>query len=775
MAKTDTLTTAAALSYLPNMSRISFKGFHVKSQRALLALVIAFLSVPAYGDSAKDAYKRGERAEKQADYDTAYADYKQAYLASPSTPKYFNSYTRIRFNAANQHIRAGQSLLTAGALNEALAQFRRAAEMDGTSSLAKQEVRSTEELIHRQERQQTPIKIEPPLGKVPDDAGKAVELQPLSNAPMTIHITATADVAYKTIGKLAGLNVVIDPDLRAQKITLDLKDVTLREALDMVRLESKTIWAPVLPNTIAVAADSPEKHKELEQNVMRTFYLKNVTTSNELQDAANVLKQILDVNHIQLLQAQDAMILRGTPDQLALAGKLLEDIDKPKSEVMIDVTVMQVSRNRIKTLGTNVPTSATVALAPSFYGGTGSSTSSGSGGGTTGAIPIGSFLVSVPSASFSLLASDSNTKILQTPRVRALNNEKATLRIGDRVPIATGSFQPGSSVGLNPLVSTQFTYLDVGVNVDITPHVHSGNEVTLKMSLEISSVTGQQTIGDITQPVIGQRRIEHEARLVDGEVNLIGGILEDSETKSLSGYPWLSQIPLLKYMFAQENKQRQENEIVFAITPHIVRGRDVNEENRRLIRIGTGSSIELRAQSPAPPPAVETSKSIDRTKPSDAVKPASAPKPTEVAKPVEVPKPAEAPRPAALVKPVDVAKPASAPVAWVRLPDTAKSGTVVSSGDTVRPATAATAVSVLSSADAAGLAVAPKPAIISKSSDLPKTSTVVNFPDVPKMIDAIESEEGTTLVNALKPFDPSAPAFTVTPASATEPPSKSRF
>jgi general secretion pathway protein D len=197
--------------------------------------------------------------------------------------------------------------------------------------------------------------------------------------------------------------------------------------------------------------------------------------------------------------------------------------------------------------------------------------------------------------------SDSNTKILQRPQLRVLDNEKATLKIGDRVPIATGSFTPGIGAGgISPLVNTQFQYLDVGVNIDITPHIHSDHEVTLKLGLEISSVTGSQNIGGINQPVIGQRRIEHETRLEDGDINLVGGILEDSETQSLSGYPWLAKIPLLRYLFGQENKDHRENEIVFAITPHIVRAEEITDDNLRLIDIGSGNTIGLRYKEPKP-------------------------------------------------------------------------------------------------------------------------------------------------------------------------------
>jgi general secretion pathway protein D len=174
-----------------------------------------------------------------------------------------------------------------------------------------------------------------------------------------------------------------------------------------------------------------------------------------------------------------------------------------------------------------------------------------------------------------------------------MDSEKASLKIGDRVPIATGSFQSG----LGGSVNTQFQYLDVGVNIDITPYVHSNNEVTLKMSLEISSVSGVQNIGGFNQPTIGQRRIEHEARLEDGEVNLIAGILTDTDTNSMSGYPWLTKIPLLKYLFGQETKERQQSEIVFAITPHIIRGGEIKDENLKIIDVGTANTVTYRKES----------------------------------------------------------------------------------------------------------------------------------------------------------------------------------
>jgi general secretion pathway protein D len=331
----------------------------------------------------------------------------------------------------------------------------------------------------------------------------------------------------------------------------------------------------------------------------------------------NALRQILEISRIQPLPSQGALVVRGTPDQIALAEKLVGDLDKARPEVIVEVAIMQVSRDKTRNLGISPPTSATVALQNNLN--TTTSTGTGTGTTTTGTTTSGTanqvnlnrlgnlnatdFTVTIPPATATALFADSSTKIIQNPQIRAVDGQKASLKIGDRIPIATGSFQPGiGGVGINPLVNTQFQYTDVGVNIDITPKVHAGREVTLKILMDISSVTGQSNIGGISQPVIGQRKIEHEIRLKEGEVNILGGILEDQDIRSLNGIPGLAQIPILKYFFAQSNVEHKENEIVFALIPHIIRSRDVTDLNERALEVGTASAIELRRASQAPPP-----------------------------------------------------------------------------------------------------------------------------------------------------------------------------
>ena len=568
-----------------------------------VVLFALLLSLPAHADQASAAYKRGTHAEAHNQYDQAYEAYREAHKLKPDDPKYFAAYARMRFRVGGEHIHAGQQLQATGKLQEALAEFQLAEKIDNTNFVAEAEVRQTEEMIRKQARGKEPTTVvRDPLAKQAEDAGGPVELEPLSNTQINLRLTESVSFIYKTIGKLAGINVLFDSDFKAQKLSMELNDVTLRQALDAVALQSKTFWQATSGNTIVVAADTPAKRKEIQNTVMKAFYLKNITTPAELQEAANTLKGILDINRIQLIPTQSEIVLRGTPDQMVLAEQLLQGLDKPKSEVMIDIAVLQVSRNITRTLGAVPPSTVTVTMGPS-----GGSTSTGtSTSGTTSSgnsftldslryLNASNFFVSPFSYSFTAIAGDANTKVLQKPQLWALNNEKATLKIGDRIPIATGSFgATGGTQGYGALVNTQFQYIDVGVNIDITPHIHSDREVTLKMTLEISSVTGTQNIGGINQPTIGQRRVDLELRLLDGEVNLVGGILEDTETQSLSGYPGLLKAPILKYLFAQEDKQRQENEIIFAITPHIVRSQEITDENLRLVDLGAGNSVTVR-------------------------------------------------------------------------------------------------------------------------------------------------------------------------------------
>src|SRR6202050_5028031 len=584
---------------------------------AAVALLVLVVILPAIADKAKTLYEKGQDAEARQNYEAAYNLYKQAYDLRPKDLRYRSGFERMRFKAAATLVHHAEGLRDEGKLQEALAEFQKAAVIDPSLFIAQQEMKKTLQMINDKENP-PPQAAGPPsnLEKKIREAPGPVELAAISNVPITVKLTEDSKVIYQTIGQLAGVNGLFDPDYTSRRIKVELNGVTLEDALQITALESKTFWRPVTGNTIFVAQDNPAKRKELEQSVLKTFYLSNISQPTELQDVVNAIRAVLDVQRVQQLLSQNALIVRGTPDQIALAQKLVDDLDRARPEVIVDIAVLQVSKDKSRTLGMSWPTSASIALQSNINTTTPTTTTTGttstgsSSGGlelnTLGNLNATDFQVTIPSANLSAVMGDSDTKMLQNPQIRALDNQKATLKIGERVPVATGSFQPGiGGVGINPILNTQFQYLDVGVNIDVTPHVHADREVTLKITMEISSVVGQSSIGGISQPIIVQKKIEHEIRLKDGESSLIGGIFDDSQTKSLAGIPGLAQIPILRYLFGQVTQDKEQDETVFAITPHIIRGNTISELNQRQIEIGTANTIALRHMSQVAAPAAQ--------------------------------------------------------------------------------------------------------------------------------------------------------------------------
>jgi general secretion pathway protein D len=614
--------------------------------RTFSLLLVVLCTLPAAAESARSLFNKGRNAEARQDYIAAFEAYREAYNQKPTELKYRVAFQRLKLPASAAHVRKGQGLRESGDLQGALAEFDAAVKADSSNFQAMQEYRRTLGTIQgKKDQTTTPETTAPPpsvLQKRIENAAGPVELAPISPQPITLELSNDSRMVYETIGKLAGINVLFDPDYTPRRITLKLNGVSLEEALDIVAFHSNTFWRPITPNTIYVAANTVAKRKELEQNILKTFYLSNITTPTDLQEVVNTLRQILELQKIQQINAQSAIVIRGTPDQVALAEKIIGDLDKPRSEVVVEVAIMQVRKDRLHDIGIKPPTSAAVALVgpaatttATTTGTTTGTTTTGSATGTTNGTTTGTttsgsltlntfnnlsasdFAVSIDQATLNLLYTDSSTKLIQNPQIRASENQKASLKIGDRVPIATGSFGSGFGgaglAGANGLVNTQFQYIDVGVNIDITPRVYNDREIGMKLALDVSSVTGSSTIGGVTQPIISQRKIEHDIRLKEGEVNLLGGIFEDTDTKAVTGLPGLAKLPFLKYLFSENRTERIENEIVFVLIPRIVRSPDITALNERAIDIGTANSLDIRRvtrpssmTAPAPQSPVQT-------------------------------------------------------------------------------------------------------------------------------------------------------------------------
>lgn len=543
---------------------------------AALLFTLALLGANASAESPKKIFARGQAAESRDDLATAYRDYQAALARKPDNIQYKVAVERIRAAAAEKHTRRGEDLKKTGHYKEALVEFLQALDIDPGNPLAQQDIDSVKAEMDKKENpspsEQTPNAYDL------DRPAPPVHLDSLSEEPITLHMTEQSSVLYQTIGRTAGLNVLIDPDYISKRVTVDLKAVTVSEALRILGDLSNSFWKASTHDTIFVATDTRAKRTQLQQTAVQTFYLSNVAQQSDLNDVQTTLRNVIPTAKMFAVVSQNAIVIRGSPDEILLARNLIKSLDTPKPEVLVDIYVMEVSRDKITDIGISPPTSLSVSSSSS-------STLNQIGRSSSYSFTLGS-------ATADLLLTDSDTQIIQNPSLRAVDGQKATLKIGERIPVATGSYTTSTSSS-SSAVQTQFQYIDVGVNVEMTPTIHDNRDVTLKLSVEVSSETGTDTIDGVAEPVISQEKSDQVIRLKDGEVSILAGLVKRSLTKAVSGTPGLGQVPGLKYLFSTQDNENDKDELVFMVVPHIVRALNVNSGSGQEIDTGSGDSIRL--------------------------------------------------------------------------------------------------------------------------------------------------------------------------------------
>lgn len=592
--------------------------------RLYIAVVLGAAVLFAGCPKGNPEFEAAAHAEAVQDYDTALVDYERALRANPGNIECKLRRDRVRSQAGQLHVEQGQKALKSGDLDLALAEFRRAQTIDPSNSAADQNIKRTVELLAQAKADQ-----KPKIQKSPSEASRDLlsgppQLEPVSREPVNLKMTNDSRLVFETIAKLAGLSVIFDPDFVSRRISVELPSVTLEQALDLVAAESKAFWKPMTGTVILVAPDNPQKHRDIDDEAVETIYLSNTDTPQDVTEIVTGLRQLLDLRRVQQVNTQNAIVIRDTPDKLDIAEKIIGDIDQAKPEVLLQVSILQTSLDRLRDLGVLPGQSATVtftprsALQPNGSSNSDCGTSSASSGCTQLTLnnlknlSLADYSVTLPGATVNAILTDSTTRIIQDPEIRVTDGEKATLKIGDRVPVATGSFQAGTGVGssgVSPLVNTQFQYIDVGVNLDVTPRVHPDDEISLKMKVEVSSVTGTESIGGINQPIISQRAVEHDIRLKDGEVSVLGGLLQRTETSSVNGWPGLAQLPFFRYFFSDNQKEVQDDEVLIVLTPHIIRIPEITQENLRRLAVGSDTNTRVYHEDEDPAPT-STSASV---------------------------------------------------------------------------------------------------------------------------------------------------------------------
>jgi general secretion pathway protein D len=579
----------------------------------------------------------------------------QAVDQDPSDPAYLLQFHRIRFELGVVHIAKARKLRDAGKLSEALAEYQKAAAVDPASDIALQEIRRTEEMIDREKKladqpggrasaggatgtdtsSLTPAAYAKKEAQDRTDALRPVAvLRPLNPDLIDLKMTNRPRTLFETVGADAGINVVFDPDYNSQQtitqpVQIDLKRTTIEAALDQISLQTKSFWKTLDSNTIFVAVDSRNNRTTFTEQVVKVFYLSNPTGPQEIQEILTVLRTVVDVQKVFNYSAQNALVVRCDADVMALVEKLISDLDKPRNEVLIDVMVMQVSSTYSRQfgmgLGTGINTSASFQPRPGIttpgVQSTTSSTSTTSTttttptttpatttsstgtSGTSSSIPFSELghissadysITNLPGATFEAMLSDSTTRVLQSPQIRASDNIKASIAIGEKIPIATGSFSSGvGAVGALPAANTQFSFQDVGVKLEILPRVHDNNEVSMHIDLDVSQVLDRINVGGVSEPEIADNKVTADIRLREGEVNLIGGIIQETSSKSLTGVPGLAHIPLIGHFFNNEDTERSKTELVIALVPHIVRGPDISASNLKGVASGTSGQVKV--------------------------------------------------------------------------------------------------------------------------------------------------------------------------------------
>jgi general secretion pathway protein D len=584
----------------------------------ILGVALA-VSAPANARKAKSLYEQGRKAEVEKNYDRALELYEQALNEQPGQQRYELAMRRLRFVAAEAHVNRGQELRDQDQLEEAVAEFQRAMEIDPSLSVARQEYeRTLKKLEQRRESGQAAVEEEPASALEEDRLERdrkiaalkpPPELQPISTQPINFTISnQESKVIFETIGKLAGINVLMDPEYQDKKMTMELQNLTLYEALDYVSLLAKAFWKPISHNAIFVTNDNTNKRRDYEEEVVKTFYLTNVATPQEMQEIMTAIRGLTDLRRMFPVNSMNALVIRGPEAKVALAEKVINDVDKPRPEVLVDVLVIETSKSKTRELGITPVSGGTagidipIGFAP--QGGTTTTTDSGSTT-TSSSIPLSNlgrltthdWQTTLPGARIAALLTSSDSRLLQSPRVRTADGFPASIRIGDRIPIATGSFQPGvGGVGINPLVNTQFNFEDVGVNVDLTPKIHNDREISLHIEVEISNVRDHVDIGGISQPIIGQRKITHDIRIVEGEASVMGGLNQTQTFKTKSGVPFLGEVPILGHLFSTTKTETNENEILIVLIPHIVRLPQIDDVNLQEIASGTDAIFQVRSR-----------------------------------------------------------------------------------------------------------------------------------------------------------------------------------
>ena len=381
------------------------------------------------------------------------------------------------------------------------------------------------------------------------------QLRTRDDRPVTLQFRdAPTKMVFEVLSRQTGINFIFDKDIKSDgKTTIFVQDVPIEQAIDLVLGQNQLARQVLSENMVLIYPNTAAKQKDYQDQIVKTFYL-NTATPKDVQD---LLKTVLEAKTLVVNERANAIVMRDTPENIRMAEKLVASVDLAEPEVMLEVEVLEISRNRLQQLGISYPGSVSLAT-PSGLVVNDLKNQNGS------TITVSPLAVTVDA-----LKTTGNSNVLASPRIRARNKEKAKIQIGSRVPVITTA---STATGVGPPISnTQVQYLDVGLTLDVEPTIYTDNDVAIKVNLEVSSITNTIKIGSTIAYEIGTRNASTLLQLKDGETQILAGLIRDSDTGSASKIPALGDIPLLGRLFSDHTSNTSKSEVVLSITPRVIR------------------------------------------------------------------------------------------------------------------------------------------------------------------------------------------------------------
>ena len=593
----------------------------LKATTGTLLISLTLLSCASY-----NAYQKAQTAETAKDWDTAVTEYERALDVNPESRQFKAGLERARREASRAHFEKGKAYRAAAdtatgsdqlrLAQMAASEFQLTVKLDTTNQFAAVELFKAVELINTINRA-TSEKVS--IDEIKKRAQSAItkaqppQLNPASNEPISLTFSRDTPVKdiYRALGNAFGINVLFDQAVKDDRITIELRDVTAQAAIERVMQAANHFYKPLDEKTIIIIPDNPQARRDYEDLVIRTFYLSN----GDAEQVTNVVRTMIEARNVFPLKALNAITIRDTADKVRIAEKIIQANDKAKAEVVVQVELVQLDLNRLRDIGMAISGFTSTAGVSSSANATPTSNGAPFTGGTLNDIArvVGSLndlrsnvTFAIPTATYSLMKSAGNSELLANPELRISEGEKATLHIGQRIPVPVTTipgYNPGGVGGTganNGLVAnyTSFQYQDVGIKVEMEPRVHHNREVTLKLTVEVSNQGASVEFAGQKQPTFATRTISSTIRLKDGETNFLAGLIQSNKIRSATKTPLLGDLPLIGRLFTNEHTEQTRTDLILTMTPHIIRIPDITDEDLAPMWVGTGNNLTFRGVSP---------------------------------------------------------------------------------------------------------------------------------------------------------------------------------